>query len=55
MLNVILDHDLNVLIPDYNLAALLESKVEVAGPKDAVELVGYVEVLRSPDWQLLHG
>ena len=44
-----------ILIPDDDLAALLESKVEVAGPEDAVELVGYVEVLGPPDRQLLHG
>ena len=35
-----------VIFPDDDLAALLESKVEVAGPEDAVELVGHVEVLR---------
>ena len=44
-----------VIFPDDDLAALLEPKVEVAGPEDAVELVGYVEVLGPPDGQLLHG
>ena len=43
-----------IVVPDDDLAALLESKVEVAGPEDAVELVGYVEVLRPPNRQFLH-
>ena len=43
-----------VIFPDDDLAALLEPKVEVAGPEDAVELVGYVEVLRPPYRQFLH-
>ena len=43
-----------IIFPDNDFAALLESKVEVAGPEDAVELVGYVEVLRPPYRQFLH-